>query len=232
MKTTSKILAFILLVTSASFAQKKGKWVKLFDGKTFTNWHVYNKAGQPITDKWSIQDGVMTFAGKAKGEKHGDDLITDKEYENFELELEWKASEGANSGIFYGVFEDKKYSVPYLTAPEIQVLDNERHPDAKAGKDGNHKAGSLYDMIPSASVTKPAGVWNTVKIIKNKGEVSIYQNGTLSVKYKSEGPEWDEMVSKSKFKGWEGFGKYSKGKIGLQDHGNAVSFKNIRIREL
>ena len=134
MKTISKILAFILLVTSASFAQKKGKWVKLFDGKTFTNWHVYNKAGQPITDKWSIQDGVMTFAGKAKGEKHGDDLITDKEYENFELELEWKASEGANSGIFYGVFEDKKYSVPYLTAPEIQVLDNERHPDAKAGK--------------------------------------------------------------------------------------------------
>lgn len=231
MKTVSKFLILILLFSTASFSQK-GKWVTLFDGKTFTNWHVYNKADQSITDKWKVQDGTLVFTGKAKGEKHGDDLVSDKDYENFELELEWKVSEGANSGIFYGIYEDAKYSVPYLTAPEIQVLDNERHADAKAGKDGNHKAGSLYDMIPSASVTKPAGEWNKVKIIKNKGEVSIFQNGTLSVKYKSEGPEWDAMVAKSKFKGWEGFGKFSKGKIGLQDHGDAVSFKKIRIKEL
>ncbi len=229
MKTISKILVFVLLSASTTFAQK---WVKLFDGKTLTNWHIYNKAGQPISDKWKVVDGVISYAGKAQGEKHGDDLISDKEYENFELELQWKASEGANSGIFYGVFEDKKYGVPYLTAPEIQVLDNDRHPDAKAGKDGNHKAGSLYDMIPSAAVTKPAGVWNTVKIIKNKGEISVFQNGTLSVKYKSEGPEWDAMVANSKFKSWGGFGKYSKGKIGLQDHGDAVSFRKIRIKEL
>ena len=232
MKTFSRILVLILLFSATTFAQKKGRWVKIFDGKTFTNWHIYNKAGQPITDKWKIENGVMTFTGKAKGEKHGDDLISDKEYENFELELDWNVSEGANSGIFYGVFEDAKYSVPYLTAPEIQVLDNERHADAKAGKDGNHKAGSLYDMIPSASVTNPAGQWNHVKIIKNKGEVSIFQNGTISVKYKSEGPEWEAMVANSKFKGWGGFGKYSKGKIGLQDHGNAVSFRKIRIKEL
>ncbi len=232
MKTISKILVFVLLFASTSFAQKKTRWIKLFDGKTLTNWHIYNKAGQPISDKWTVKDGVINYAGKAQGEKHGDDLISDKEYENFELELEWKASEGANSGVFYGIFEDKKYGVPYLTAPEIQVLDNDRHPDAKAGKDGNHKAGSLYDMIPSASVTKPAGVWNTVRIIKNKGEISVFQNGTLSVKYKSEGPEWDAMVANSKFKGWGGFGKYSKGKIGLQDHGDAVSFRKIRIREL
>ena len=233
MKTISKLLVFILLVSSTAFAQKKGnKWVVLFDGKTLTNWHVYNKGGQPISDKWTAKDGIIVYAGKAKGEKHGDDLVTDKEYENFELELDWNIAEGGNSGIFYGIHEDAKYDVPYLTAPEIQVLDNERHADAKAGKDGNHKAGSLYDMIPSASVTKPAGEWNHVKIIKNKGEVSIFQNGTLSVKYKSEGPEWDSMVAVSKFKGWAGFGKFSKGHIGLQDHGNAVSFKNIRIKEL
>ncbi|AFK01734.1 protein of unknown function DUF1080 [Emticicia oligotrophica DSM 17448] len=231
MKSKLSILAVALLLSSSTFAQK-GKWVTLFDGKTFTNWHVYNKAGQPISDKWKVQDGTLVFAGKAKGEKHGDDLITDKEYENFELQLEWKVSEGANSGIFYGVNEDPKYGVPYLTGPEIQVLDNERHPDAKAGKNGNHKAGALYDMIPSASVTKPAGEWNTVRIIKNKGEVSVYQNGTLSVKYKSEGPEWEALVANSKFKGWEGFGKFSKGHIGLQDHGDAVSFRKIRIKEL
>lgn len=232
MKTISKILVLLLLFSSTSFAQKKGKWVVLFDGKTLTNWHVYNKAGQPISDKWKVIDGTINFAGKAKGEKHGDDLVSDKEYENFELELEWNIAEGGNSGIFYGIHEDPKYSVPYLTAPEIQVLDNERHPDAKAGKNGDHKAGSLYDMIPSASVTKPAGEWNTVRIIKNKGEVSIFQNGTLSVKYKSEGPEWDSMVAVSKFKGWDGFGKFAKGNIGLQDHGNAVTFRKIRIKEL
>ncbi len=231
MKTISKIIVLVLLFASTSFAQK-GKWVKLFDGKTLTNWHVYNKAGQPISDKWKVVDGVISYAGKAKGEKHGDDLVTDKEYENFVLELDWKIAEGGNSGIFYGIHEDAKYNVPYLTAPEIQVLDNERHPDAKAGKNGNHKAGSLYDMIPSASVTKPAGVWNHVRIVKNNGEISIFQNGTLSVKYKSEGAEWEAMVANSKFKGWAGFGKFPKGNIGLQDHGDAVSFRKIRIKEL
>jgi len=232
MKTISKILALILFITSVSFAQKKSKWEILFDGKTFTNWHVYKKAGQPITKKWKIAKGAINFTGKTKGEKHGDDLVTDKEYENFVLELEWKIAEGSNSGIFFGVHEDAKYSVPYLTGPEIQILDNERHPDAKEGKNGNRKAGSLYDMIPSASVSKPAGEWNAVKIIKNHGEVSVWQNGVKAESFKSEGADWTNMVNNSKFKGWEGFGKYSKGRIGLQDHGDPVSFRKIRIKEM
>ena len=232
MKIISKILVLSLLFASASYAQKKGKWVKLTDGKTFTNWHVYNKAGQPISDKWAIVDGAITYVPKGKGNSQSDDLISDKEYENFVLELDWKISEGGNSGIFYGVHEEAKYKVPYLTSPEIQVLDNERHPDAKAGKNGNRKSGSLYDMIPSASVSKPAGEWNHVKIMKDKGEVTVWQNGVKAVSYKTEGAVWEDMVANSKFKGWEGFGKYPKGHIGLQDHGNPVSFKKIRIKEL
>jgi Domain of Unknown Function (DUF1080) len=232
MKTISKILVIIVLFATTTFAQKKAKWQKLTDGKTFANWHVYNKAGQPIPDKWAIVDGAMSYVAVGKGNPQGDDLISDKEYENFELELDWKIAEGGNSGIFYAVHEDAKYKVPYLTSPEIQVLDNERHPDAKAGKDGNRKAGSLYDMIPSASPAKPANEWNHVKIMKNKGEVTVWQNGTLAEKFPTEGAEWQKMVENSKFKTWEGFGKYPKGHIGLQDHGNPVAFKNVKIKEL
>ena len=231
MKTILKTLTVIILFSSVTFAQKK-KWEVLFDGKTFTNWHVYNQAGQPVSDKWKVVDGVIEYVGKGGGSPQSNDLISDKEYENFVLELEWKIAEGGNSGIFYAVHEDAKYKVPYLTSPEIQVLDNERHPDAKAGKDGNRKAGSLYDMIPSAAPTNPAGEWNKVKIEKNKGEITVWQNGKLAEKFPTEGAEWDKMVMNSKFKGWEGFGKYSKGHIGLQDHGNPVSFKGIRIKEL
>jgi len=233
MKTISKILVLVLLISSTTFAQK-GKWVKLFDGKTLTNWHVYNKAGQPISDKWTVKDGVINYAGKAKGEKHGDDLITDKEYENFELKLEWKVSEGANSGIFYGIREDTKYSVPYLTAPEIQVLDNERHADAKAGKNGNHKAGSLYDMVPPADLAavKPAGEWNKAKMKIDNGQGTFWLNGKQMVTFPTKGEGWDALVANSKFKTWEGFGKFPKGKIALQDHGDKVWFRNIRIREL
>jgi hypothetical protein len=159
-------------------------------------------------------------------------LISDKNYENFVMELEWNIAKGGNSGIFYGVFEDKKYNTPYLTSPEIQVLDDQNHPDAKQGKNGNRLAGSLYDMIPTASKAKPFGQWNKTKIQKLNNVVTVWQNGKIAVSYPTAGPEWEALVAESKFKTWEGFGKYSNGKIGLQDHGNAVSFRKIRIKEL
>ncbi|CCH55956.1 protein of unknown function DUF1080 [Fibrisoma limi BUZ 3] len=208
---------------------KKGKWEKIFDGKTLTGWHNYLKSGQPVSDKWQVEDGAIHLNGRGAG-----DILTDKDYGNFELELEWKIAEKGNSGIMYHVVEDPKYKTTYMTGPEVQVLDNERHPDAKQGRNGNRTAGSLYDMLPpsDASAYKPAGEWNKVRIVVNNGKAEHYLNGKKIVEYPTSGPEWDKMVENSKFKGWEAFGKAQSGKIALQDHGDQVWYRNIRIREL
>ena len=208
---------------------KKGKWESLFDGKTLNGWHTYLKAGQPASDKWEVQDGAIHLNGKGAG-----DLVTDKEYRNFELEMEWKISEGGNSGIIYRVHEDPKYKSTYNTGPEMQVLDNERHPDAKQGRDGNRTAGALYDLQKPVTpmAAKPVGEWNKARLVVNNGRAEHYLNGKKTADYPTSGPEWDKMVEASKFKGWEGFGKYEAGHIALQDHSNEVWFRNIRIREL
>ncbi len=229
------LAAFALLIFSSAFiantssALKKGKWVTLFDGKTLTGWHIYNKAGQPVDAKWAVDDGAIHLTAGGAG-----DLVTDKEYGDFELETEWKIAPGGNSGIIFHVHEDPKYKTTYMTGPEMQVLDDERHPDAKAGHDGNHKAGTLYDLQPpmDATAVKPADEWNKAKLVISNGKAEQYLNGKKMAEYPTTGPEWDKMVATSKFKGWEGFGKYSTGRIALQDHGNKVWYRNIRIREL
>jgi hypothetical protein len=209
----------------------EGEWVSLFDGKTFDGWHIYGSDG--MSDRWKIVDGAMVFTPgkKIKGVQHN--LITDKTYTNFKLSLEWKISEAGNSGIFWGVFEDKKYKVPYKTGPEIQVLDDEKHPD---GANGNsHRSGALYDMVaPSESTIKKVGEWNTcmIEINHKSNSGKVWLNGVHIVSFPVHGEGWDSMVSKSKFKDWKGFGKYKTGKIGLQDHGDVVSYRNIKIKEL
>jgi Domain of Unknown Function (DUF1080) len=225
-------LSWVLVLLSLSGKSQSKKWVNLFDGKSFSNWHVYNHAGEAIPSKWKIENKTLIFDKNGKSNWKVNDLVSDKTYENFILELEWSISEKGNSGIFYGVFEDPKLSTPYLSSPEIQVLDDLSHPDAKAGKNGNRKSGSLYDMIPSATKAKPAGEWNKIKIEKRNNRVSVWQNNVLAVSYPTEGPEWEALVADSKFKTWESFGKYTKGKIGLQDHGDGVSFRKIKIKEL
>ncbi len=208
---------------------KKGRWETLFDGKTLKGWHIYLKEGQPVSDKWTVDNGAIHLASGGAG-----DLVTDKEYGNFELEVEWKIAEGGNSGIIYHVHEDSKFKATYNTGPEMQVLDNERHPDAKQGRDGNRTAGALYDLQKpiTAGAAKPAGEWNKARLVINNGKAEQYLNGKKTAEYPTSGPEWDKMVAESKFKGWEGFGKYDKGRLALQDHGNKVWFRNIRIREL
>jgi hypothetical protein len=204
---------------------KKGKWTILFDGKSFDGWHSYLK--NEVSPQWKVEDGAIVLT-----EKGGGDLLTNKEYENFELALEWKISKAGNSGIVYRVHESAEFKSSDQTGLEMQVLDNERHPNAKQGLD--RTAGSLFDMVApnDSTVCRPAEEWNKARLVVNKNQVEHYLNGRKIVEYLIHGPQWADLISNSKFKNWTSLGKYSKGHIALQDHGNKVWFRNIRIREL
>ncbi|MDX1363860.1 3-keto-disaccharide hydrolase [Arenibacter latericius] len=215
-----------------SAAAKSGEWQVLFDGTNFDAWKRYLEDG--VGDAWKIEEGAMVFyppKERKKGEKYN--LVTKDSFTNFVLSLEWKISEGGNSGIFWGVKEIESLHEAYLSGPEIQVLDNKKHPDAKNGP--VRQAGALYDMVgPSEDVTKPAGEWNTCVLTVNHktNEGSVVLNGTEIASFPVNGPDWEAMVDKSKFKGSEHFGKYPTGKIGLQDHGDIVAYRNIKIKSL
>jgi hypothetical protein len=209
------------------------EWEVLFDGTSFDAWKGYMTEAVP--DNWKIEEGAMVFyppAERPEGENYN--IVTKNNYTSFVLSLEWRVSEAGNSGIFWAVVEDEKYSEAYQTGPEIQVLDNAGHPDANAGG-GTHTAGSLYDMVaPSEDVTKPAGEWNSciITVDYNKNEGSVVLNDVKIVEFTPSGEKWDAMVANSKFADWEGFAKTQTGKIGLQDHGDVVAFRNIKIRKL
>src|SRR5690606_30240904 len=217
--------------TDITDAQASGDndWTVLFDGSSFAGWHFYN--GGEVGAPWALEDGAMVFnppADRPQGTSYN--LVTDKEYTNFVLQLEWKIAQGGNSGIFWGVQENDSLGQPYLTGPEIQVLDDERHPDAKNGP--KRMAGALYDMVPpSENAVKPAGEWNQVEIMVDHGanQGHVILNGKKIVEFPVHGEPWQEMVSKSKFAGWEGFGAFETGKLGVQDHGDQVAFRNIRV---
>ena len=209
------------------------EWVSLFDGKSFDGWHQFNET--KMSSAWDIVDNAMVFdPSKQMDKKQNNDIVTEKEYTNFELSLEWNIAEGGNSGIFWGVKEGEQYRKPYTTGPEIQVLDNERHPDALANPKF-HQAGALYDLVqPMQDVCKPAGEWNhfliSIDYKSNKGNVAL--NGVEIVNFPLSGEKWDSLVANSKFSDWDHFAKFKTGKIGLQDHGDMVSYRNIKIREL
>ena len=206
----------------------------LFDGKTTTGWRGYNKTTFPEKG-WEVVDGTLHCIGSGAGEAGGSggDIIYDKKFSNFELSLEWKISAGGNSGIFILAQEIPGEPI-YKSAPEMQVLDNEKHPDAKLGVDGNRKAGSLYDLLPAKPQNaKPVGQWNQVKIMVYQGTVVFTQNGANVVEFHLWTDDWKRMVSNSKFKDWEWFLNTAKeGYIGLQDHGNDVWFRNIKLKVL
>ena len=237
-KILISFLALGLLTASSlpTTNETKGDWESLFDGETLNGWHRFNRKG--VTPIWTAKNGLLTFDPELRPK--GDyihDIVTDKAYKSFELSIEWNISEGGNSGIFWGIQEGESHNKPYSTGPEIQVLDNERHPDAKANPKF-HQAGALYDLVqPSKDVCNPAGEWNHIvlKIDHNKNQGSVKLNGTKIVEFPLSGPEWDALVSNSKFNddcNFKRFGKFKSGKIGLQDHGNKVSFRNIKIRKL
>lgn len=215
-------------VSSKETTNKEG-WTILFDGSSLDNWRGY--LSEDIYPEWTIQDDVMVFT---PGEVGGKNIITKEKYTNFILSLEWKISEAGNSGIFWGVHEDEKFPEAYMTGPEIQVLDNEKHPDSFVGN-GIHKAGSLYDLIgyPAEDI-HPAGEWNlcVLEVNQTANMARVTMNEKTTISFPLHGVEWDKMVDNSKFKDWEGFGKYSTGHIGLQDHSDQVSYRNIKIKKL
>ncbi len=228
------ILSFVVVSchsmkkSTESSSSDKG-FVSLFDGKTTNGWHTYGKdiAGAA----WEIEDGTLHLNVEGKSRADRGDLVTDKEYENYHLKLEWKISEGGNSGIIFNVHEDlSKFRNTYQTGPEMQIIDNDKHADAKIHK---HRAGDLYDLIASSKeVEKPVGEWNKAEIVLNNGKLDLYLNGVKVVSTTMFDENWDKLVAESKFAKWPGFAKYKKGKIALQDHNDAVWFRNIMIKEL
>lgn len=203
--------------------EKKEGFVQLFDGKTTTGWHLFHGTG---AGAWRVHDGILQLDTAAQGQG---DLVTDNEYENYELRLDWRIPEGGNSGVIFSVNEDPKYAYTFLTGMEMQVLDDK---GAEDNKQANHLAGSLYDMVAPAHPAKPAGKWNSIAIVKLHGHLTFYMNGRKVVEIQMGSPEWNALIQKSKFKNWKDFATYPKGKFALQDHGAAVAFRNIRIKQL
>lgn len=217
--------------------------IVLFDGTSMDGWRGYDRADMP--GAWTIEDGCLKINGSGRGEAgatNGGDIIFDRKFSNFELTLEWKVGKGSNSGIFYLAQEVPGEPI-YISAPEYQVLDNENHPDAKLGVDGNRQSASLYDMIPAKPQNaNPFGEWNTAKILVYKGTVAHFQNDVNVLEYHLWTPQWQELLDKSKFskEKWPVAydlllncgGEEKAGYIGLQDHGDDVWFRNIKVKIL
>jgi 3-keto-disaccharide hydrolase len=195
-------------------------WQLLFDGKTTAGWRGFKQKGVP--KGWVVEDGsLVRRAG-------GADLITLRSYRNFELALEWKISSGGNSGIMYRVTEDGEAT--YETGPEMQVLDDAKHPD---GASRLTSAGACFGLYPApAGVVHPAGEWNAVRIVVNGNQVEHWLNDVKVVEYELLSPDWESRVAASKFSQWKGYGRAPGGHIALQDHGDDVAYRSIRLREL
>lgn len=206
-----------------------GEWTVLFNGENLDGWRSYGEATPGSA--WIVEDGAIVLdADESTTAMTGGDLITEGQYENFELELEWKISEGGNSGIFFAVQEIAGQRVAYETGIEMQVLDNDNHAD---GKLPETSAGSCYALYPPAeTVVRPVGEYNKVRLLVQDANVEHWLNGRKIVQYTIGSGDWSDRVAASKFADWEHFARYRKGHVALQDHTDRVWFRNIRIREL
>jgi hypothetical protein len=220
-----------LAVDSKAVSLLGEEWISLFDGRTFNGWSKYG--GGEVGKAWKIENGELFLdAANKDGWQTGDggDIITNEEFENFHFKYEWKIAPNGNSGVIFLVHESPEYQYPWQTGPEMQVLDNNGHPDAKII---SHRAGDLYDLIVSSQETvKPAGEWNQAEIIVNQAKLELILNGATIVSTSLWTPEWEALIAKSKFKDMPGFGRYKKGKIALQDHGDLVYYRNLQIKNL
>ncbi len=223
----------IITKNQLTYDEKKAGWELLWDGKTTTGWRGAKLDAFP-EEGWEINDGILSVLASGGGESTaGGDIVTEKMYGDFEMKVDFKITEGANSGIKYYVDTELNKGEGSSIGLEFQILDDERHPDAKLGShEGSRTVGSLYDLI-QADTDKhmnPIGEWNTAHIVSKDNQVEHWLNGVKILEYERGSEDFLKLVSESKYKDWPNFGLYEKGNLLLQDHGDLVSFKNIKIK--
>jgi hypothetical protein len=234
-KTSSKEIPpkINLLTNALSPAETEKGWILLFDGNTTGGWRGAYKDEFPDTG-WIMENGELTVLASGGAESaYGGDIVTVNEYSDFDLRIDFKITPGANSGIKYFVAEKEKGNTGSAIGLEYQILDDNLHPDATQGRDGNRTMASLYDLIPAgAKHVVQTGQWNMARILSRDNHVEHWLNGNKVLEYRRGSKEYRDLVAISKYKVWENFGEAEAGHILLQDHGNSVSFRNIRILEL
>jgi hypothetical protein len=210
-----------------SAAEKKAGWILLFDGHSLDGWRGYKRA-DAADSRWKAIDGTLTTPPDNGRDTHGQrDIISKDTYEQFELVFDWKIAQGGNSGVKYFILEDRDSAIGH----EYQLIDDERHADAKVGP--HRQTAAFYDVLPASErPVKPAGEWNTTRIVVRGQTVEHWLNGKKVLQYELNSPALNAAIEKSKFKGMERFGKRQNGYILLQDHGDQVWFRNIKIRRL
>lgn len=212
-------LALVLVVTASVVRAEEAPWRSLFDGSDLAAWQAYYGGGEP---RWVVEDGTLAWRPRCG------DLATREDFGDFELELEWRISEGGNSGIFLRA--DPAAGPPFHTGVEMQVLDDARHRD---GGSRLTAAGSNYGLHPAPEgAVKPAGAWNHVRILAQGNRMQFFLNGVPTVDMELGGEDWQRRIAGTKFADWPRFGRTTTGRIVLQDHGNPVWYRNIRIRDL
>ncbi|MEJ7768626.1 MAG: DUF1080 domain-containing protein [Chitinophagaceae bacterium] len=209
--------------------EKKDGWKLLFDGQSTSGWHSYGSSASGPS--WKVADGMLYYDTANERQLHDRDLVTNEEFENYNLKYEWRIAPKGNSGLLFNVVEDTaKFKQTYFTGLEMQIIDNNGHPDAKNPK---HRAGDLYDLIAvSKENVHPVSEFNQAEIVLNNGKLDLYLNGEQVVSTTMWNDNWNKLVAGSKFKSMPGFAKSKTGRIALQSHGSIVWFKNVKIKRL
>ena len=212
--------------------EKRQGFSLLFDGKATQEWRGFNRTEMPAAG-WKVEEETLTYDPVCSTCEKPGDIVTKRQFENFELRLDWKISAKANSGVKYLVNESLVKTGHAGLGFEMQILDNQEHPDAKLGVAGNRTAGGLYDLIPpSVEASLPVGQWNQVQLIVNGAHVEHWLNGQRVVQFERGCQMMQALISNSKYKDKPGFGEAAKGHVLLQEHGDKVWFRNIRVRTL
>jgi len=210
-----------------TMAEEEEGWKLLFDGTDLDNWKKYNSEG---TEGWSVEKGTLAAAGT--GTDSTGYLVTEEQYENFELRFDWKIAPGGNSGVMYHVVESERYSTPYMTGPEYQLIDDEGFPYELEDWQKTGADYAMYAPGPASKEMKPAGEWNSSRIVFDNGHVEHWLNGQKIIEFEAWTSEWFEKKNSGKWDNASEYGLAETGHIALQDHGSRVWFRNMKIKEL